>query len=200
MENDRSIATGVINPGGSATALSRDAIFERDDATPGLALKFNKPIVNGVGPDVIFFDLQSRMEAPYSHDLKQIAINRFPDDIQTMVRKPDADQTPYERQMAYLVMRQVGAECNSVESQLKPDEKDRVLELKRALETHASKPSGRLPSRSECVRLVVPHHRLRCLNAPTNRSSPGYQALSIHRLRRSFQQRVRWRQPDVARH
>ena len=80
-------------------------------------------------------DQIAAIEAPYRATLKEAAINRFPAEIQASVRKPGNDQTPYEQQISYLVMRQVDAEYGSLESKLTPQEKDRVLELKRQLET-----------------------------------------------------------------
>ena len=79
----------------------------------------------------------AQIESSYRQDLRDTAINRFPDDIQAMARKPKEIQTPYERQMTYLVMKQVEAEYDTLEDKLKPDEKDRVLELKRELESLA---------------------------------------------------------------
>jgi len=73
------------------------------------------------------------IEAPYRQTLKDTAINRFPDDIQSSVLKSVDDQLPYERQMSYLVMRQVGAEYGYLESKLTAGQKDRVLELKRQI-------------------------------------------------------------------
>ena len=73
------------------------------------------------------------IEAPYRQKLKDTAINRFPEDIQSSVRKPIDEQMPLEQQMAYLVMRQVDAEYGSLESKLTAAEKDRVLELKRQI-------------------------------------------------------------------
>jgi len=60
---DRSIRTGVINIGGSRTPLAVDPeISSREDAgkrgTPGLAVEFDRPVKNGPGADVVFFELQ----------------------------------------------------------------------------------------------------------------------------------------------
>ena len=85
------------------------------------------------------------IEAPWRARLKDAAINRFPVEIQTSVRKDLNEQTAYERQMTYLVMRQVDAEYGSLESKLTPQEKDRVLELKRQLETFKDQRPASLP-------------------------------------------------------
>lgn len=76
----------------------------------------------------------ARIEAPYRQTLKDRAINRFPEEIQAIARKPSQEQTPYERQIAYLVYRQVEDEYDGLEAAMKGPDKDRVLELKRQLE------------------------------------------------------------------
>ncbi|PQO46819.1 FecR domain-containing protein [Blastopirellula marina] len=62
--SDRSLVTGVINPGGSVDPLTSDPVLSGDDATPGLAIQFEQPIENGPGPDVVFFDLQTFSNPP----------------------------------------------------------------------------------------------------------------------------------------
>lgn len=60
LDRDHCLCTGILNPGGSATPLSSDPDFTNDDLgkrTPGLAVRFHEPIINGPGPDVVFFDL-----------------------------------------------------------------------------------------------------------------------------------------------
>jgi hypothetical protein len=66
---DRSLLTGVINPGGSNIPLKEDPVMFRntatgDDGTPGLAIRFHRPVTNGPGPDVVFFDLQPVIYPP----------------------------------------------------------------------------------------------------------------------------------------
>ncbi|QEG02740.1 FecR protein [Stieleria maiorica] len=56
---DRSLVTGVINPDGSEQPLTSDPIMEGDSGTPGMAFRFDRPIFNGPGADVVFFDLQT---------------------------------------------------------------------------------------------------------------------------------------------
>lgn len=62
MEADALLHTGMLNPGGSRQALIHDPVLKGDtetETTPGMAIRFRKPIVNGLGPDVVFFELQS---------------------------------------------------------------------------------------------------------------------------------------------
>lgn len=66
--SDASLVTGVINPGGSRTPLTDDPVIEPDSSaranTPGLAIRFREAVVNGPGPDVVFFDLQTFSNPP----------------------------------------------------------------------------------------------------------------------------------------
>ena len=85
------------------------------------------------------------IEAPYRKQLSDQAINRFPEDIQAIVRKPSESQTPYEKQLTYLVNRQVEAEYGGLEGSLRSDDKERVLALKRQLESLQAKRPKPLP-------------------------------------------------------
>ena len=60
LESDTLLNTGLINPGGSESSLTSDP----DANTPGLAVRFRRPVVNGPGPDVVFFDLPSVVDPP----------------------------------------------------------------------------------------------------------------------------------------
>ncbi len=62
--SDGVLNSGVINPGGSLEPLSTDPVMEiPEDAgrpgTPGFAVRFRSPVVNGPGPDVVFMELQT---------------------------------------------------------------------------------------------------------------------------------------------
>ncbi len=82
------------------------------------------------------------IEVPYRQVLKDKAINRFPEPIQSIARKPAAEQSPYEAQIAYLIQRQVDAEYETIESSMKPEDKEKTLALKRQLLAHQDlKPS-----------------------------------------------------------
>lgn len=67
--SDRALNTGVINPGGSLTPLVSDPVLQTpagqpEASTPGLALKFQTPVKNGPGPDIVFFELQTLSNPP----------------------------------------------------------------------------------------------------------------------------------------
>jgi len=63
LENDKSLATGLINPGGSAIPLSQDPILTGESTTPGMGIQFVRPVINGPGPDLVLFELQKSVEA-----------------------------------------------------------------------------------------------------------------------------------------
>lgn len=49
---------GIINPGGSARPLQQEFDYR---TTPGFAIRFARPVRNGPGPDVVFFEVQNPM-------------------------------------------------------------------------------------------------------------------------------------------
>ncbi len=61
LETDTLLNTGLINPGGSESSSTSDP----DANTPGLAVRFRQPVVNGPGPDVVFFELQMVVNPPH---------------------------------------------------------------------------------------------------------------------------------------
>jgi hypothetical protein len=63
LEEDLDLNTGVINPGGSETPLTRDPVVNDPEDplrpnTPGLGLRFRSPVRNDAGPDVVCFEFQ----------------------------------------------------------------------------------------------------------------------------------------------
>lgn len=63
LASDRSIRSGVINIGGSRQPLTESPrLIGNDEAgqygTPGIAVRFDRPVKNGPGADVVFFELQ----------------------------------------------------------------------------------------------------------------------------------------------
>jgi hypothetical protein len=62
------------------------------------------------------------------------AIDKFPRDIQAMIRKPEAERTPLEQQLASLAYRQVDYEFDQIEKHVKDEKsKTRYKELTAAL-------------------------------------------------------------------
>jgi hypothetical protein len=67
LETDRLLTSGMINPGGSRTPPSSAPLLDaagHDEAPPGIAVRFARPVVNEPGPDVIFFELQMLSDPP----------------------------------------------------------------------------------------------------------------------------------------
>lgn len=61
---DHSLVTGVINPDGNRTPLTTDPIMTGNMGTPGMAIRFDRPVKNGPGADIVFFDLQTYSNPP----------------------------------------------------------------------------------------------------------------------------------------
>jgi len=80
--------------------------------------------------------------APYKARATEGAITKFPPPIQAILRKPESERSPLERQWGALAHRQVAYEHERLVAQLKPDDKERHGTLQRALsEYDALKPA-----------------------------------------------------------
>ena len=87
-------------------------------------------------------DQLAALEAPYRATATQKAIEIFPDDVQAMIRKPAAQRTPYEQQVASLAWRQVDYEYGRLDRSIKGEDSVRHADLKRKLAEHdALKPA-----------------------------------------------------------
>ena len=84
LRRDNALNTGLINPGMSREPLTSDPVFpdprraatpadgaaNGDAATPapvptqGMAFRFDRPVVNSAGPDVVLFEIQSAVYPP----------------------------------------------------------------------------------------------------------------------------------------
>lgn len=92
LESDRLLHTGILNMGGSETPLNQDPVLtaaDVSDTTPGMAIRFRSPVINGVGPDVVFFELQSVVNPP-DGDAFHVSPIRFGPGLQSLtVRRYD---------------------------------------------------------------------------------------------------------------
>ncbi|QDT32673.1 FecR family protein [Thalassoglobus polymorphus] len=61
---DHNLVTGIINPAGSREPLTESPVLDGDDKTPGMAIRFDSPVINGPGADVVLFDLQTFANPP----------------------------------------------------------------------------------------------------------------------------------------
>ena len=83
----------------------------------------------------------AQLERKYREKAEKEAVGRFPDDVQTMIRKPAAERSPLETQVAALAWRQVDYEFNRLENSIKGEDSVKHADLRRKLaEEDALKP------------------------------------------------------------
>jgi len=80
-DRDRSLCSGLINPGGQVERLVSDPVLDDSAApdnlgTPGIGFRFQSPVVNGDGPDVIVFEIQTIVN-PESGDFFHVSPLKF---------------------------------------------------------------------------------------------------------------------------
>ena len=81
------------------------------------------------------------IEVPVRESVTKKAVGKFPPEIQPMMLKPASERTPFERQVAYLVDRQVDEELQKLDDKVKGKEKERLTALRQKLaEFDADKP------------------------------------------------------------
>jgi hypothetical protein len=82
------------------------------------------------------------LEATYREEAAESAITKFPADIQALIRVPAAQRSPLEAQLVALAWRQVEYEWGRLDTRIKGEKKERLLELRRKLaEFDALKPA-----------------------------------------------------------
>ncbi|MFW6162746.1 MAG: TolB family protein, partial [Planctomycetota bacterium] len=74
---DLRLNTGLINPGGQPKPLTRDPILDGAEATPGVAVRFDQPVVNLPGDDVVLFELHRRLGSPVGGDAFHVSPLHF---------------------------------------------------------------------------------------------------------------------------
>ena len=72
----------------------------------------------------------AEIEAPARQAIEEHMVGRFPPAVQAMVAKPDGERTPYERQIAYLVYRQVDEDLKKLDDKIKGAEKEKLVGLR----------------------------------------------------------------------
>lgn len=99
LESDSLLHTGVLNPGGSIEPLLDAPILAPGkDSTPGLAVRFQTAVVNGPGPDVVFFELQTVVNPP-DGDAFHVSPLTFGDGLRSLsIWKYDIAMTSQEAQ------------------------------------------------------------------------------------------------------
>ncbi|EMI53067.1 DUF1553 domain-containing protein [Rhodopirellula sallentina] len=96
------------------------------------------------------------IEQPYRDKYRDIAIDRFPEDIQAIARTPENQRTGYEDQLTYLVQRQVEAEHGRLNSIIKGEDKERLVELRRKLKAFDSLKPKPLPTAMSVTEVIKP--------------------------------------------
>jgi hypothetical protein len=76
------------------------------------------------------------LEKKYREDATRKAVKMFPEDIQEMIAKPEAQRTPYEQQIAALAWRQVDYEYARLDRSIKGADSVKHADLKRQLAEH----------------------------------------------------------------
>jgi len=76
------------------------------------------------------------LEAPYRRSAAQVATEKFPLDIQAMMRADPQARTPLEHQLAELARRQVLFEYSRLDQRFKPEDKEKILSLRKKLSAH----------------------------------------------------------------
>ncbi|MEM0924605.1 MAG: DUF1553 domain-containing protein, partial [Planctomycetota bacterium] len=74
--------------------------------------------------------------SPYRKKYRDIAIDRFPEDLRAIARRSPAERTPREEQLAYLIYRQVVAEFDRLDKNVKGEDKERLITLQRKLASY----------------------------------------------------------------
>ena len=74
---DNALNTGLINPGGQKSPISADPVLEGPQATPGMAIEFDVPVVNLPGDDVVLFEFHRELNSPIGGDAFHVSPLRF---------------------------------------------------------------------------------------------------------------------------
>ncbi len=95
LKNVANLSSGLINIGGSVEPLATDPILSTNESTiaitPGMAIRFQRPIINESGPDFVVFELQTIVN-PEQGDPFHVSPLRFSDNLRSLtVRAYDID-------------------------------------------------------------------------------------------------------------
>lgn len=86
------------------------------------------------------------LEAPHRAKAKQDAFEKFPADIQELLKAEDAKRTPHEQQVFEIAWRQVDYEYDGLDNRIKGDDKEKLLALRRELAKHDGLKPKALPT------------------------------------------------------
>ena len=92
------------------------------------------------------------IEAPQRRAIELDYSEKYPEDIQAILHKPERERNPFERQMAWKAAQYLNpksheyiADAGAVQGRMKGEEKKRWLDLKAQLDVFASLQPGKLP-------------------------------------------------------
>ena len=110
-------------------------IMPRDEvvAAPTDVAEYRKQLAAWEEKTVHLRQQISDLEQPYRDKYRDIAIDRFPDDLIAIARKPADRRSPDEEQLAYLVQRQVESEYERLDQYLTAEDKEKLVALRREL-------------------------------------------------------------------
>lgn len=86
------------------------------------------------------------LEKPFRAQAKENGIEKFPMDIQQLLRNEDATRSPEDQQLYELAYRQVDYEYDGLDNRIKGDEKEKLLALRRELAKHDGLKPKSLPT------------------------------------------------------
>jgi len=86
------------------------------------------------------------IEVTYRDKARAEAISKFPEDVQALIRKPVAERSAYEHQIAELAWRQVTHEYVRLDTRIKGADKDKLTELRKDLARYDGDKPEPLPS------------------------------------------------------
>jgi hypothetical protein len=111
---DLKLNTGLINPGGQSTSPTRGPVLEEPNASPGMAVTFESPVINLPGDDVVVFEIQ-RGDSPAQGDAFHVGPLHFAQGLRAiMVHAFDVTSDhpaalPATRYTPYVFPRAVGS-------------------------------------------------------------------------------------------
>ncbi len=87
------------------------------------------------------------LEKPYREKVAEEAMTKFPPETEALLRKPDAERTPLEQQLAELAYRQITYEFDRLLNKMKAADKDKYVALTKQLDAfNADKPAAPAPA------------------------------------------------------
>ncbi|MEM9368848.1 MAG: DUF1549 domain-containing protein [Planctomycetota bacterium] len=119
----------------------------------------------------------AEIEQPVRDKYRDVAIDRFPADLQLIARKPVTSRAPHDHQLAYLVQRQVLAEYDRLDNYIKGEPKERLTELRKELRAFEANKPRPLPTYLAVTDVGGDAPPTRWPNRPDSSVEPGIPSL-----------------------